>query len=124
MSNIQEMVGMIEKMTLLELSELVKAVEEKFEVTASAPMATVAQSGDAQTGVAEEKTEFDLSLVAAGSNKIAAIKVVREITGLGLSAAKELVESAPKVLKEAIPKEEAESLLKKITDAGAQGEIK
>lgn len=127
MANIQEMMDMVDKMTVLELSELVKAMEEKFGVTAAAAV-TVSAGGaagaGAATAAADEKTEFDVILTAAGSNKIAAIKVVREITGLGLSEAKALVEAAPKAIKEGVAKADAESMVKKITEAGAQAELK
>ncbi len=125
MANIQEMMDMVDKMTVLELSELVKSMEEKFGVTAAAAV-TVAAGGAAGAGAAavEEKTEFDVVLTSAGSNKIAAIKVVREITGLGLSEAKALVEAAPKAIKEGVAKADAESMVKKITEAGAQAELK
>jgi large subunit ribosomal protein L7/L12 len=127
MANIQEMMDMVDKMTVLELSELVKAMEEKFGVTAAAAV-TVSAGGaagaGAATAAADEKTEFDVILTGAGSNKIAAIKVVREITGLGLSEAKALVEAAPKAIKEGVAKADAESMVKKITEAGAQAELK
>jgi large subunit ribosomal protein L7/L12 len=125
MANIQEMMDMVDKMTVLELSELVKAMEEKFGVTAAAAV-SVSAAGGAGAGAAavEEKSEFDVILTGAGSNKIAAIKVVREITGLGLSEAKALVEAAPKAIKEGIAKADAESIVKKITEAGAQAELK
>lgn len=122
MANIQEIMDMVDKMTVLELSELVKSMEEKFGVSAAA--VSVAGGGAAAVDVVEEKTEFDVVLTSAGSNKIAAIKVVREITGLGLSEAKALVEAAPKTLKEAISKADAEAMVKKVTEAGAQAELK
>lgn len=125
MANIQEMMDMVDKMTVLELSELVKAMEEKFGVTAAAAVTVSAGAGaGADAAAAEEKTEFDVVLTSAGSNKIAAIKVVREITGLGLSEAKALVEAAPKAIKEGVAKADAESMVKKITEAGAQAELK
>lgn len=123
MANIQEIMDMVDKMTVLELSELVKSMEEKFGVSAAA--VSVAGGGaTAAAAAVEEKTEFDVVLTSAGSNKIAAIKVVREITGLGLSEAKALVEAAPKTLKEAISKADAEAMVKKVTEAGAQAELK
>ncbi len=116
----QELIDTIAQMTVIELSELVKEMEEKFGVSAAA----VAVAGPAAAAVVEEKTEFDLILTEAGANKVAAIKVVREITGLGLADAKAAVEAAPKVLKEAISKADAEAFAKKINDAGAKAEIK
>lgn len=122
MANIQEIMDMVDKMTVLELSELVKSMEEKFGVSAAAAVSVA--GGGATAAAVEEKTEFDVVLTSAGSNKIAAIKVVREITGLGLSEAKALVEAAPKTLKEAISKADAEAMVKKVTEAGAQAELK
>lgn len=119
----EEIISAIGSMTVLDLSELVKEMEEKFGVSAAAAVAAPA-AGAAGAAVAEEKTEFDVILTDAGANKVSAIKVVREITGLGLAEAKAAVESAPKVLKEGISKADAEALLKKIVDAGAKGEIK
>ena len=117
----QELIDTIAQMTVIELSELVKEMEEKFGVSAAA----VATAGPAAAqAVVEEKTEFDLVLTEAGANKVAAIKVVREITGLGLADAKAAVEAAPKVLKEGISKADAEAFAKKINDAGAKAEIK
>lgn len=117
----------IKGLSLLEASQLVKGLEETFGVSAAA--ATVAVAGGAAAGgaaaaPAEEKTEFNVVLTAIGGNKIGVIKVVREITSLGLKEAKDLVESAPKAVKEGIPKEEAENIKKKFTDAGATVEIK
>ena len=113
----------IKAMTVLELNELVKAIEEEFGVSAAAPVAVMA-GGAAPAAVAEEKTEFDVVLTEAGANKIAVIKVVREVTGLGLKEAKELVDGAPKAVKEAISKDDAEALKKKFEEAGAKAEIK
>lgn len=124
MANIQEIMDIVDKMTVLELSELVKSMEEKFGVSAAATVAVAAGGASAGAAAVEEKTEFDVVLTSAGSNKIAAIKVVRELTGLGLSEAKALVEAAPKTLKEAISKADAEAMVKKITEAGAQAELK
>ena len=118
----QELIDAIANMTVMELSDLVKQMEEKFGVSAAA--VAVAGPANAAAPAAEEKTEFDVFLTEAGANKVAAIKVVRELTGLGLGEAKALVEAAPKVLKEAVSKADAEAMLKKITDAGAKGEIK
>jgi len=119
----EEIMQAIESMTVLELSELVKALEEKFGVSASAPMA-VAAAAPAAAAAAEEQTEFDVILAAAGASKINVIKVVREITGLGLKEAKELVDGAPKAVKEKISKADAEALKAKLTEAGATVEIK
>jgi large subunit ribosomal protein L7/L12 len=118
-SNAQTAMAAIEKLTLLEMSELVKALEEKFGVTAASPMAFAAMPGAAAAAPVEEKTEFDVILVAAGAEKIKVIKVVRAITGLGLKEAKDLVEGAPKPVKEAIAKAEAEDLKKQLAEAGA-----
>ena len=115
----------IENMTVLELSELVKAMEEKFGVSAAAPVAVAAVGGAAPAGGAdEEKTEFTVVLAAAGDKKINVIKAVREATGLGLKEAKELVDGAPKPVKEHIAKAEAEELKKKLEEAGATVELK
>ncbi|HHU64060.1 MAG TPA: 50S ribosomal protein L7/L12 [Clostridiales bacterium] len=116
----------IENMTVLELSELVKALEEKFGVTAAAPVAVAAApaAGGAAAASDEEKTEFDVILSNVGDQKIKVIKVVREITGLGLKDAKELVDSAPKPIKEGIDKEEAEAIKAKLDEVGATVEIK
>ena len=115
----------IENMSVLELSELVKALEEKFGVTAAAPMAMMAApvAGDAAPA-AVEKTEFDVILASAGDKKIGVIKVVRELTGLGLKEAKDLVDNAPKAVKEAVSKEEAEDVKAKLEEAGASVELK
>ena len=117
----QQILDAIEKMTVLELNDLVKAIEDKFGVTAAAPVAVAA--GPAAV-VEEEQTEFDVILTSAGASKINVIKVVREITGLGLKEAKDLVDGAPKALKEKIAKEEAEAIKAKLTEAGASIEIK
>ncbi|MBQ7108127.1 MAG: 50S ribosomal protein L7/L12 [Clostridia bacterium] len=109
-------------LTVLELSELVKAVEEEFGVSAAAAVAVAAPA--AGGAAAEEKTEFDVVLAAAGAEKIKVIKVVREITGLGLGEAKAVVDGAPKTLKEAVSKEEAESIKAKLTEVGATVELK
>ena len=113
----------IKALTLLELNELVKAVEEEFGVSA-APVAAVAVGGAAPAAAAEEKTEFDVILASFGGNKLAVIKAVREITGLGLKEAKDLVEGAPKAIKEGVFKEASENLKKALEDAGATVEIK
>ena len=113
----------LDSMTVLELNDLVKAIEEKFGVSAAA-MAAPAAGGGGAAAAAEEKTEFNLVLVEAGSNKVGVIKAVREITGLGLKEAKDMVDGAPKVLKEAMPKADAEAAAKKLTEAGAKAELK
>jgi large subunit ribosomal protein L7/L12 len=112
----------IKGLSILELKELVKAVEEEFGVSA-APVAAVAVGGAAAPAV-EEKTEFDVVLKSAGASKLGVIKVVREITGLGLKDAKDLVESAPKAIKEGVSKDEADAVAKQLTDAGAEVEVK
>jgi large subunit ribosomal protein L7/L12 len=121
----QDVIDFIAKMTVLELSEMVKELEEKFGVSAAAPVAMMA-AGPAAEGAAaaEEKTEFDVVLTAAGDKKIAVIKEVRAITGLGLKEAKELVDNAPKPVKEGVAKEEAETLKNQLEEAGAQVELK
>ena len=113
----------IKGLTILELNELVKAVEEEFGVSAAAPVGVVAAAG-AAAPAAEEKTEFDVILKSAGANKLAVIKVVREITGLGLKDAKDLVEAAPKAIKEGVSKDEADALQKQLAESGAEIEIK
>ena len=122
-----EMIKAIEEMTVLELSELVKALEEKFGVSAAAPVAMpmMAMPGAGAAAAAEEeKTEFDVIYKAPGANKINVIKVVREVTGLGLKEAKELVDNPPKPGKEGVAKEEAEEIKKKLVEAGAEVEVK
>ena len=113
----------IKSLTILELNDLVKAVEEEFGVSAAAPVGVVATTGAAAPAV-EEKTEFDVVLTAAGASKLNVIKVVREITGLGLKDAKDLVEAVPKAIKEGVSKDEAEQLKKDLEAAGASVEIK
>jgi len=121
----QDVIDFIANMTVLELSELVKEMEEKFGVSAAAPMAMMAApAGDAGAAAVEEKTEFDIILVTAGDKKIQVIKEVRAITGLGLKEAKALVDEAPKPVKEGIPKDEAEKIKEQLEGAGAQVEIK
>lgn len=121
-----QVVEFISNMTVLELSEFIKELEEKFGVSAAAPVAAVAAApGAADAGAAaEEKTEFDVILKAAGGNKIAVIKAVRAITGLGLKEAKAKVDEAPATIKEAAAKEEAEEALKQLQEAGAEAELK
>mgnify|MGYP002508790386 FL=1 len=121
--NKEQIIEAIESMTVLELSELVKALEEKFGVSAAAPVA-VAAAAPAEAAAAAEQTEFDVILANAGASKINVIKVVREVTGLGLKEAKELVDGAPKALKEKVSKADAESLKEKLEAAGATIEIK
>ena len=122
-SNAQTAMDAIERLTLIEMSEVVKALEDKFGVTAATPMAFAAMPGAAAAPV-EEKTEFDVILTAAGAEKIKVIKVVRELTGLGLKEAKDLVEGAPKPVKEGVNKAESEEVKKKLTEVGATVEIK
>ncbi len=122
--NKEQIMEAIEKMTVLELSELVKALEEKFGVSASAPMAAAAPVAAAAAPVAEEQTEFDVILTAAGAAKINVIKVVRELTGLGLKEAKDLVDGAPKPVKEKISKADADAVKAKLVEAGATVDIK
>ena len=120
-----KLVEEIEKMSVLDLSELVSILEDKFGVSAAMPMmAAGAPAAGGDAGAAEEKSEFDVELAGAGENKIAVIKVVKEITGLGLKDAKDKVDGAPVVLKEAVKKEEAEEMKKKIEDAGGSVNLK
>ena len=114
----------VKNLSVLELSELVKALEEEFGVSAAAPVAVAAAPAAGAAPAAEEKTEFDVVLKSFGANKINVIKVVREITGLGLKEAKELVDGAPKNVKEGVSKEDAEAIKTKLTDAGAEVEVK
>jgi large subunit ribosomal protein L7/L12 len=124
-SNAQTAMEAIERLTLIEMSELVKALEDKFGVTAAAPMAFAAMPGaGAAAAPVEEKTEFDVILASAGAEKIKVIKVVRELTGLGLKEAKDLVEGAPKPVKEGVNKAESEEIKKKLSEVGATVEIK
>lgn len=120
----EEIMQAIENMTVLELSELVKAMEEKFGVSAAAPVAVAAAPAAGGAAAAEEKTEFDVILTSAGASKINVIKVVREVTGLGLKEAKELVDGAPKAIKEKVSKADADAIAAKLTDAGATAEVK
>ena len=122
--NKEQIMEAIEKMTVLELSELVKALEEKFGVSAAAPMAVAAAPAAAAAPVAEEQTEFDVILASAGAAKINVIKVVRELTGLGLKEAKDLVDGAPKPVKEKISKADADAIKAKLVEAGATVEVK
>ena len=120
-----DVVSFIENMTVLELSELIKELEDKFGVSAAAPVAVAAAAGPAAAAEpAEEKTEFDVILKAAGANKIAVIKVVRALTSLGLKEAKDLVDGAPQPVKTAVSKQEAEDAKKQLAEAGAEVEVK
>ena len=114
----------LDSMTVLELNDLVKAIEEKFGVSAAAMAAPAAGGAAAGGAAAEEKTDFDVVLTEAGANKVSVIKAVREITGLGLKEAKDLVDGAPKTVKEAAPKADAEAAVKKLVEAGAKAELK
>ena len=118
-----QILDLVKGLTILELADLVKALEEEFGVSA-APVAAVAAPGAAAAPAAEEKTEFDVILKAAGASKLNVIKVAREITGLGLKDAKDLVESAPKAIKEGVSKEEAEKIAEQLKAAGAEVEVK
>lgn len=120
----KSLVETIEKMSVLDLAELVKILEDKFGVSAAAPMMAMAAMPGAAAPAAEEKTEFNVELADAGGNKIAVIKVVKEITGLGLKEAKDLVDGAPKMLKENVKKADAEDMKKKLTEAGATVNLK
>jgi large subunit ribosomal protein L7/L12 len=116
----EQIIEAVKSMTVLELNDLVKAIEEEFGVTAAAPVAVAAAGGEA----AAEQTEFDVVLASAGGQKIKVIKVVREATGLGLKEAKEVVDNAPKAIKEGVTKEEAEELKAKLEEVGASVEVK
>ena len=120
----EEIMQAIEGMTVLELSELVKAMEEKFGVSAAAPVAVAAAAPAAAGGAAEEKTEFDVILTNAGDKKIGVIKVVRELTGLGLKEAKAVVDGAPAPVKEKVAKADADNMKAKLEEAGATEELK
>jgi large subunit ribosomal protein L7/L12 len=128
MANVEELIKSIEGMTVLELSDLVKALEEKFGVSANMPMMAAPAAGGAAAGgaapAAEEKSTFTVVLANAGANRIAVIKEVRTITSLGLKEAKDLVDAAPKPVKDGVPKEEAEEMKKKLEAAGATVELK
>lgn len=126
MSKINEVIEIVKGLTVLELNELVKAFEEEFGVSAAAPVAVAAApvAGAAPAAAAEEQSEFDVILASAGDKKINVIKVVRELTGLGLKEAKDLVDGAPKPVKEKISKEDAEAVKAKLEEAGAKVEIK
>ena len=124
MADVKQLVEEIKSMSVLEVSELVKELEETFGVSAAAPVAVAAPVAGAAAPAAEEKSEFTVELTEVGANKIAVIKVVREITGLGLGEAKALVESAPKAVKENVPTEEAKEIEAKLKEAGATVKLK
>ena len=121
--NKDDFLASLDTMSVMDLNDLVKAIEEKFGVSAAA-MSAPAGGGGVAAAVVEEKTEFDVVLTEIGANKVSVIKAVREITGLGLKEAKDLVDSAPKTVKEAMPKADAEAAKKKLEDAGAKAEVK
>jgi large subunit ribosomal protein L7/L12 len=114
----------LDGMSVMDLNDLVKAIEEKFGVSAAAMSAPAGGGGGAAAAVVEEKTEFNVVLLEAGANKVSVIKAVRELTGLGLKEAKDLVDGAPKNVKEAVPKADADAALKKLVEAGAKAEVK
>jgi large subunit ribosomal protein L7/L12 len=114
----------LDSMSVMELNELVKAIEEKFGVSAAAMAAPAGAGGGASAAAAEEQTEFNVMLTEVGANKVSVIKAVREITGLGLKEAKDLVDAAPKAVKEGMPKADAEAAKKKLEEAGAKAELK
>lgn len=124
MSKVQEVIDIVKGLTVLELSELVKALEEEFGVSAAAPVAVAAAAPAAAAEAAEEQTEFDVILTSAGDKKVNVIKVVRELTGLGLKESKDLVDGAPNPIKEKVNKEEANAIKAKIEEAGGSVEIK
>jgi large subunit ribosomal protein L7/L12 len=121
--NKDDFLASLDTMSVMDLNDLVKAIEEKFGVSAAA-MSAPAGGGGAAAAVVEEKTEFDVVLTEIGANKVSVIKAVREITGLGLKEAKDLVDGAPKTVKEAMPKADAEAAKKKLEDAGAKADVK
>ena len=122
----EEILDAISNMTVMEIVDLVKMMEDKFGVTAAAPVAVAAGGGAAAAAApaAEEKTEFNVTMTSFGANKVGVIKVIREITGLGLKEAKDLVEGVPSVVKDGVPKADADSIKKKLEEAGAAAEIK
>ena len=123
MTKVDEAFELISAMSILEARDLVKKIEEEFGVTAAAPIAVAAASGGGESAAAEEKTEFTVMLTEIGAKKINVIKAVREVTSLGLKEAKDLVESAPKAVKEDIPKDEADAIVKKFEEVGAKAEL-
>lgn len=120
----EEILEAISNMTVMEVVDLIAAMEEKFGVTAAAAVAAAPAAGGEAAAAVEEKTEFDVVLKEVGANKVAVIKVVRAVTGLGLKEAKDAVDSAPSTIKEAAPKEEAQSIVKQLEEAGAKAELK
>ena len=122
--NKEDFLAALDTMSVMDLNDLVKAIEEKFGVSAAAMAAPAGAGGGAAAAAVEEKTEFDVVLKEIGANKVGVIKAVREITGLGLKEAKDLVDGAPKTVKEAMPKADAEAAKKKLEDAGAKAEVK
>lgn len=124
MSKVTDVLDIVKEMTVLELAELVKSFEEEFGVSAAAPVAAAAAPAAAPAEAAAEKTDFDVVLTNFGAQKVGVIKIVREITGLGLKEAKELVEAAPKPVKESVNKEEADAVKAKLEEAGATVEVK
>jgi large subunit ribosomal protein L7/L12 len=120
----EDVLNAIANMSVMDIVDLIKSMEEKFGVSAAAATVAVAAPAAGGAAAAEEKTEFDVHLTEVGANKINVIKVVREVTGLGLKEAKDLVEAAPKVIKEGLPKADAEALKKKLEEAGAKSDIK
>ena len=122
--NKDDFLASLDTMSVMDLNDLVKAIEEKFGVSAAAMSAPAAGGGGAAAAAVEEKTEFDVVLKEIGANKVSVIKAVREITGLGLKEAKDLVDGAPKTVKEAMPKADAEAAKKKLEDAGGKAEVK
>lgn len=126
MSKVEQIIELVDSLTVLELAEVVKAMEEKYGVSAAAPVMAVAGGAPAAGGAAEaaEQSEFDVILTEAGASKVQVIKAVREVTGLGLKEAKDLVDNAPKPVKEKVNKDEAEEIKAKLTEAGASVEIK
>jgi large subunit ribosomal protein L7/L12 len=123
-ANKEDILNAISNMTVMEIVDLVKMMEEKFGVTAAAPMAMAAAGPAAAAPVVEEQTEFTVTMTSFGANKVGVIKVIREITGLGLKEAKDLVEAVPSMIKDSIPKADADAIKKKLEDAGAAAEIK
>jgi large subunit ribosomal protein L7/L12 len=120
----EDILNAISNMTVMEIVDLVKMMEDKFGVTAAAPMAMVAAGAAAAAPVVEEQTEFTVTMTSFGANKVGVIKVIREITGLGLKEAKDLVEAVPSMIKDSIPKADADAIKKKLEEAGAAAEIK
>ncbi|PIQ43394.1 MAG: 50S ribosomal protein L7/L12 [Gammaproteobacteria bacterium CG11_big_fil_rev_8_21_14_0_20_46_22] len=120
----EDILNAISEMSVMDIVELVKEMEDKFGVTAAAPMAMAMAPAAGEAAAAEEKSSFDVVMTSFGANKVGVIKVIRAITGLGLKEAKDLVEAAPKAVKEGVSKAEAEDILKQLTEAGAEGELK